>query len=132
MDSLSEYFEELVESVPHLKSADVTYSDGVLTVQFGKAKVFVVATRFDYLNVLFKLFLGNKFGTYVINRQTPNLQIWLSSPTSGPKRYDFCGGTWVYKHDKSTLHSLLDQEIKEIANQKVEFSVKCLYGKPEI
>ena len=29
---------------------------------------------------------GNSHGTYVINRQTPNKQIWLSSPKSGPKR----------------------------------------------
>lgn len=28
-------------------------------------------------------------GTYVINKQPPNKQIWLSSPVSGPKRYDF-------------------------------------------
>lgn len=27
-----------------------------------------------------------KAGTYVINKQTPNKQIWLSSPISGPKR----------------------------------------------
>ncbi|EGT54939.1 hypothetical protein CAEBREN_28735, partial [Caenorhabditis brenneri] len=27
-------------------------------------------------------------GTYVINKQSPNKQIWLSSPMSGPKRYD--------------------------------------------
>ena len=28
-------------------------------------------------------------GTYVINKQPPNKQIWLSSPQSGPKRYDW-------------------------------------------
>lgn len=26
-------------------------------------------------------------GTYVINKQPPNKQIWLSSPVSGPDRY---------------------------------------------
>ena len=31
-------------------------------------------------------------GTYVINKQPPNKQIWLSSPISGPKRYDLIGG----------------------------------------
>ncbi|KAI4099522.1 MAG: hypothetical protein L6R37_005949 [Teloschistes peruensis] len=28
-------------------------------------------------------------GTYVLNKQPPNKQIWLSSPKSGPKRYDY-------------------------------------------
>ena len=27
-------------------------------------------------------------GTYVINKQSPNRQIWLSSPVSGPARYN--------------------------------------------
>lgn len=31
--------------------------------------------------------IGLETGTYVINKQTPNQQIWLSSPLSGPKRY---------------------------------------------
>lgn len=64
--------------------------------------------------------LGNPFGTYVINRQSPNKQIWLSSPTTGPKRYDFVGpasavtGEWIYKHDGESLHSLLQKEIQII------------------
>ena len=32
------------------------------------------------------------FGTYVINKQTPNRQIWMSSPLSGPVRYDWGPG----------------------------------------
>ena len=28
-------------------------------------------------------------GTYVINKQSPNRQIWLSSPISGPSRFDY-------------------------------------------
>ena len=28
-------------------------------------------------------------GTYVINKQTPNQQIWWSSPISGPRRYEY-------------------------------------------
>lgn len=67
-------------------------------------------------------------GTYVINRQTPNRQIWLSSPTSGPKRYDFVGessgatGKWVYRHNNQSLHELLQQEVQKIfETQNVEF-----------
>lgn len=61
LDSLCEYFETILENS---ESADVNLSDGVLTVK-----------------------LGNDLGTYVINKQSPNKQIWLSSPLSGPKRW---------------------------------------------
>lgn len=63
-------------------------------------------------------------GTYVINKQPPNKQIWLSSPISGPKRYDYVilgegqdskqgtgAGSWVYLRDMSTLQDLLQSEI---------------------
>lgn len=63
-------------------------------------------------------------GTYVLNKQPPNKQIWLSSPLSGPKRYDWVlagegqqekegGGTgqWVYARDGSTLGELMRKEV---------------------
>ena len=63
-------------------------------------------------------------GTYVINKQPPNKQIWLSSPISGPKRYDYAvwsedqdskegtgDGSWVYLRDGSTLSDLLETEL---------------------
>lgn len=72
---------------------------------------------------------GNPYGTYVINRQSPNRQIWLSSPTSGPKRYDFVtdGNYWVYRHDNVTLHQLLQEEIKPIVKKDLDFS-QCAYS----
>ncbi|XP_062537458.1 frataxin homolog, mitochondrial [Armigeres subalbatus] len=105
LESLCDYFELLVEDASFLKSADITYGDGVLTVNF-----------------------GNPYGTYVINRQSPNRQIWLSSPTSGPKRYDFIPdkskvneGFWLYKHDGVSLHELLQKEIAPIVQKEVDF-----------
>lgn len=63
-------------------------------------------------------------GTYVINKQPPNRQIWLSSPLSGPKRYDFVivsegqdakegtgAGDWIYLRDGSSLNDLLIKEL---------------------
>ena len=63
-------------------------------------------------------------GNYVLNKQPPNKQIWLSSPISGPKRYDWVvtgesmhqkegsgTGEWVYLRDGSSLSSLLRKEI---------------------
>jgi frataxin len=56
----------------------------------------------------------------VINKQPPNKQIWLSSPISGPKRYDYVYvedkkqgikvASWIYLRDLSSLHDLLAEE----------------------
>lgn len=69
--------------------------------------------------------LGPKFGTYVINRQSPNRQIWLSSPTSGPKRYDYVPSrdSWIYRHDPEySLHELLQTEIEAITQSTISLS----------
>lgn len=66
-------------------------------------------------------------GTFVLNKQPPNKQIWLSSPISGPKRYDWIvesegqnekqgtrttvTGQWVYLRDGSNLTDLLNSEL---------------------
>jgi frataxin len=63
-------------------------------------------------------------GTYVINKQPPNKQIWLSSPKSGPKRFDWvvqgesqndkqgtAVGEWMYIRDGSTLAKLFREEL---------------------
>lgn len=63
-------------------------------------------------------------GSYVINKQPVNKQIWLSSPESGPKRYDWVivgeamhqkegggVGDWIYLRDHSTLNDVLGKEM---------------------
>ncbi|EAW10499.1 frataxin family protein [Aspergillus clavatus NRRL 1] len=66
-------------------------------------------------------------GTYVLNKQPPNKQIWLSSPISGPKRFDwvvegdqmhekqdtrpFVNGQWIYLRDGTNLTDLLNAEL---------------------
>lgn len=63
-------------------------------------------------------------GTYVLNKQPPNKQIWLSSPISGPKRYDWyiigdgqndkegtAAGRWTYARDQSTLDQVIFEEL---------------------
>jgi frataxin len=55
----------------------------------------------------------------VLNKQPPNKQIWLSSPFSGPKRYDFVvvegkeldNGEWIYLRDGSKLSDLIGEEL---------------------
>lgn len=107
LESLTDYFDEIVEQAGHLPDADVSFGDGVLTVKF-----------------------GDVYGTYVINRQTPNKQIWLSSPKSGPKRYDFINGKWIYKHDGKTMHELLNDEIPAIVKNQANFD-KCSFSGKE-
>ncbi|KAL7271613.1 hypothetical protein RUND412_005614 [Rhizina undulata] len=85
LDSLLVNLEALQEE---REDVDVEFSAGVLTLKLSH-------------------------GTYVINKQPPNKQIWLSSPVSGPKRYDWNGelGEWVYARDGSTLKGLLVEEV---------------------
>ncbi|XP_017769024.1 PREDICTED: frataxin, mitochondrial [Nicrophorus vespilloides] len=106
LESLTDYFEEIVEQ-SNLNDADVSYSSGVLTVN-----------------------LGREHGIYVINRQSPNKQIWLSSPVSGPKRFDLIAEDdyWVYKHSGETLHQLLQMEMSKVFANGVDFSI-CTYSK---
>lgn len=60
-------------------------------------------------------------GTYVINKQPPNRQIWLSSPISGPKRYDLIGGKWITLRDGSALTTLLEEEISAALEEEFHF-----------
>lgn len=70
--------------------------------------------------------------TYVINKQTPNKQIWLSSPSSGPKRYDFINDTWIYKHNGMSIFQLLNDEIPKILKiSDIDFESNCSFGKAQ-
>ena len=82
-------------------------------------------------------------GTYVINKQPPNKQIWLSSPKrcetfprtayrltnlpyhSGPKRYDYHEetGQWVYSRDGHSMDDLLSDELSNIFSQPIQIRV---------
>ncbi|KAL8712213.1 MAG: hypothetical protein Q9225_006978 [Loekoesia sp. 1 TL-2023] len=114
------YIDNLVAKLEAIQeergNIDCEYSAGVLTLAYPPA------------------------GTYVLNKQPPNRQIWLSSPISGPKRYDYVAtdppeteessaggdgasrggagvegqekrGDWVYLRDGSTLSGLLREEL---------------------
>jgi len=66
---------------------DIAYSDGVLNIEMR----------------------GKKY--YVLNKQTPNKQIWLSSPISGPSRFE-------YTQDSKWAHYRTQQDLLEIMNQE--------------
>ncbi|KAK3289183.1 hypothetical protein CYMTET_3371 [Cymbomonas tetramitiformis] len=95
LEWLQDKLEEFVEDAD-LEDCDVEYGQGVLTVK-----------------------LGGDRGTYVINKQTPNRQIWLSSPISGPIRYDREDGSWIYKHDGRDLFVLLEEEMTKVCGRNL-------------
>ncbi|KAF2432106.1 Frataxin [Tothia fuscella] len=111
-----EYLEKLISKLEARQEEkgdiDVEYSAGVLNV--------------DYM----------KKGVYIINKQPPNKQIWLSSPHSGPKRFDYVSfsegqdqkegtgvGDWVYLRDGTSLTDLLRKEMAIDAGIDLEAEV---------
>ncbi|TWU78825.1 Mitochondrial chaperone Frataxin [Metarhizium rileyi] len=106
------YLETVLSKFEQLQDArediDIEYSSGVMTIN-----------------------VANK-GTYVINKQPPNKQIWLSSPISGPKRYDWCiigegqdekegtgSGNWIYIRDGVSLSELILEELNIVIEQPI-------------
>ncbi|KAF9930451.1 Mitochondrial chaperone Frataxin [Mortierella antarctica] len=97
MDRMVEYFEDLGDE-HEIPGYDVEFQSGVMTLKLGES------------------------GTYVVNKQPPNKQLWLSSPTSGPKRYDYDTKhkTWFYGRDHHSLKYLLDTEITKAIGIEID------------
>lgn len=79
---------------------DIEFSQGVLTINLGDE------------------------GTYVLNTQTPNRQIWLSSPSSGPWRFAWSSTRkeWISTRDGHTLASRMTDELSNIFKEPVVIS----------
>ncbi|KAL0950887.1 hypothetical protein HGRIS_007646 [Hohenbuehelia grisea] len=103
MDDLLESLEGILDGLGH-PNYEVEYSSGVLTLS-----------------------LGDK-GTYVINKQPPNKQIWLSSPVSGPKRYDYseADDNWLYSRDGRAMGDLLNDELTDALGQSVDLGIESI------
>ncbi|XP_065199285.1 uncharacterized protein LOC135830969 [Sycon ciliatum] len=100
LETLSEVFENLPEepgvNVPD--GYDVQCGGGVLTIELDSAN------------------------TYVLNKQAPNQQIWISSPFTGPKRFNlFRNNRWLTDKQES-LFDLLSAEMSTYF--KAEINVK--------
>jgi len=108
-DELDDLFENATTPVENGDEIEINYSSGVLTISLGAN------------------------GTWVLNKQTPNRQIWWSSPLSGPQRFEHLriegeegDGTdvWVSSRDPSSrLGALLSKELKELYGFEVEFNL---------
>jgi frataxin len=109
LEGLQDAFEQHADDQP-AEQIDVEYAEGVLNVAVGN------------------------HGTFVLNKQTPNLQIWLSSPVTGPHRYDYCGASasWLNSRDQHELcgrveadfNRLLDEQSSPISLGELEESIR--------
>uniref|UniRef100_A0A8C9HRK6 Ferroxidase n=1 Tax=Piliocolobus tephrosceles TaxID=591936 RepID=A0A8C9HRK6_9PRIM len=99
LDSLTEIFEDLADKPYAFEDYDVSFGSGVLTIK-----------------------LGGDLGTYLINKQTSNKQIWLLSPSSGPKCYEWTGKNCMYSHNRVSLRELLATEFTEALKTKLDLS----------
>ncbi|KAL5581861.1 hypothetical protein UlMin_014303 [Ulmus minor] len=77
----------------------------------------------DYGNDVLTIKLGD-LGTYVLNKQSPNRQIWLSSPVSGPSRFDWDHNAeaWVYRRTKAILLKVLESELEQLCGEPIQLS----------
>ncbi|KAI8060320.1 hypothetical protein BC940DRAFT_371415 [Gongronella butleri] len=101
--------------------ADVTLDVMVDNLEAAGEEVEIDGFDLEYSQGVMTLKLG-AHGTYVINKQPPNKQIWLSSPKSGPKRFDYDDAQhkWFYQRDNSTLDGLLNDELNGILGDDID------------
>ncbi|XP_010566883.1 PREDICTED: frataxin, mitochondrial isoform X1 [Haliaeetus leucocephalus] len=129
LDSLADFFEDLTDKPFTPEDYDVSLGVEYVCPGFTDESLWWME-RSNKSGVL-TVKLGGDMGTYVINKQTPNRQIWLSSPTSGPKRYDWTGRNWVYSHDRVSLHELLSKEFSTALKTKLDLSCLIYSGKED-
>ncbi|XP_050223734.1 frataxin, mitochondrial [Mercurialis annua] len=77
----------------------------------------------DYGNEVLTLKLGD-LGTYVLNKQTPNRQLWLSSPVSGPSRFDWDRNAkaWIYRRTKAKLLNVFESELEQLCGEPIKLA----------
>lgn len=91
--TLEGLFDALDEAIGD--DADVDIENGILTVELEDGR------------------------QYVINKHTPNKQIWLSSPISGAAHYQHDGKSWVSTRGGDSLMDVLNAEMRQIAGRRV-------------
>ncbi|GAB6054206.1 iron donor protein CyaY [Magnetospira thiophila] len=90
LDSYAEIIDELIGDV-----ADVEFQSGILTIDL------------------------EGVGQYVVNKQAPTRQIWLSSPVSGASHYAYEDGVWRSTRSDDILSELLARELSEKTGVRV-------------
>ncbi|KAG9390788.1 Frataxin [Carpediemonas membranifera] len=56
--------------------------------------------------------------TFVVNRQTPNRELWLSSPVRGPSHFQLYSvdgrPEWIESKTGSNLHAVLEEDVSKL------------------
>ncbi|CBZ27675.1 frataxin-like protein [Leishmania mexicana MHOM/GT/2001/U1103] len=97
-DELLELVETKVDALDSAAVEDVSCNGGVLTLE------------------------TTDRGTFILNKQAPSVQLWLSSPISGPHHYDMVTMmqdghekvSWKSDHDGHDLVKKLEKELTEV------------------
>ncbi|XP_010422488.1 PREDICTED: frataxin, mitochondrial [Camelina sativa] len=105
------------------KLANFTINDLLAKIEDYGDDVQIDGFDIDYGNEVLTLKLGS-LGTYVLNKQTPNRQIWMSSPVSGPSRFDWDrdANAWIYRRTEAKLHKLLEEELENLCGEPIQLS----------
>ena len=95
---------DALDETEHNIFEEIHYADGVLNIEMRDGRA------------------------YVLNKQAPNMQVWLSSPISGPQRfeYELDQEQWVQIRTDEELVTLLSREFNEgfIADGEAEIELK--------
>ncbi len=76
----------------------------------------------EYVGVLKVSFLKTQ-QYYVINLQKPSLQIWFSSPISGPQRFEYdVNATWINTRNNKNMLQILENEWNDILYKNYEIN----------
>lgn len=94
---LQELGDRVHEGFQDSSEIDVEFSQGVLNLKFPN-------------------------GVFVLNTQTPNRQIWLSSPVSGPARYYFDeeSSKWRNTRDDHVLQERLRLDLQAFTGRELD------------
>ena len=96
-DATLDALEAALEDAPGCEAFDLTHASGVFTLR-----------------------VGDK-GTFVLNKQAPNRQIWWSSPVTGPRRYawDAASSRWLNTRDASCLARDLEADLFTLTGKRI-------------
>ena len=95
LESLTDACEQSIEDTVDAETDfDVSFSSGVLSIRLPA-------------------------GTWVLNKQAPNRQVWLSSPYTGPRRFGYREGQWVDERTGDELLGVVKTEILEAGGGEI-------------
>ncbi|XP_050340879.1 frataxin, mitochondrial-like, partial [Bactrocera neohumeralis] len=109
-DDFLDLLENAIDALEHPEIDEISSNGGVLTIETAHN------------------------GTYLLNKQAPNVQLWLSSPISGPFHYDMVVTTgagadgeeeitqWLSDHDGHSLVDKLETELSEVLKVPVKLN----------